>query len=182
MSQKSKHASKYLHKGNPDPKAVERHFIVRAVVVIVLLHGVALGFMGIAYLIDQNSRYDARREQDRIARLQMRIEPVAEVITDMAALEAVPAAKAAAAAARKAMSGDEVVAQVCAACHDSGLAGAPRSDDAAAWQARLRAAGGMDALVQSAIRGKNAMPPRGGRADLSDREIEAAVERMAPGA
>jgi cytochrome c5 len=41
-----------------------------------------------------------------------------------------------------------------------------------------RAQKGEDVLVHSAVNGLNAMPPRGGRADLSDEQIRAAVEFM----
>jgi cytochrome c5 len=37
---------------------------------------------------------------------------------------------------------------------------------------------GMDALMQAALNGLNAMPARGGRPDLSDEQIQAVVEFM----
>ena len=63
---------------------------------------------------------------------------------------------------------------VCGACHNTGAAGAPKVDDKAAWSPRV--AQGKDALYKSAIGGKNAMPPKGGAADLSDAEIKATVD------
>jgi cytochrome c5 len=73
-------------------------------------------------------------------------------------------------------SGEEVYKAVCAGCHAAGLAGAPKFGDAAAWGPRIQP--GFEALVQSAIKGKNAMPPRGG-SDYSDVEIARAVAYMA---
>ena len=67
---------------------------------------------------------------------------------------------------------------VCMVCHTSGLAGAPKLE-AADWTERM--AVGVDGLVTSAINGKGAMPPRGGRADLSDEQIKATVEFMLEG-
>ena len=64
--------------------------------------------------------------------------------------------------------------QACFACHDTGAAGSPKIGDKAAWSARI--ATGNDALYASAINGKGAMPPKGGRADLSDDAIKAAVD------
>jgi cytochrome c5 len=64
----------------------------------------------------------------------------------------------------------------CAACHATGAAGAPKVGDKAAWAPRI--ATGMEALVNSAIHGKNAMPAKGGRADLTDAQIKSAVEFM----
>ena len=64
----------------------------------------------------------------------------------------------------------------CMACHATGAAGAPKTGDKAAWTARI--AQGMDMLVKHAIDGKGAMPPKGGRADLTDAQIKSAVEYM----
>jgi cytochrome c5 len=74
-------------------------------------------------------------------------------------------------------SGEEVVKAVCGACHTTGAAGAPKTGDKGAWSPRL--ALGLDGLTASAIKGKNAMPPRGGVPDLSDFEIARAIVVMA---
>ncbi len=66
-------------------------------------------------------------------------------------------------------------AQACAACHTAGIAGAPKVGDKAAWAPRLAA--GVDGLTASAIKGKNAMPPRGG-SSASDADIKAVVAYM----
>lgn len=63
----------------------------------------------------------------------------------------------------------------CLACHSSGVAGAPKVGDAAAWQARM--ANGIDGLTEVAIAGKGAMPPNGGSA-YSAEQIRAVVEYM----
>ncbi|MGZ5187447.1 MAG: c-type cytochrome, partial [Caldimonas sp.] len=67
-------------------------------------------------------------------------------------------------------------AQICSACHAQGVAGAPKFGDKAAWAPRV--AQGIDALTASAIKGKNAMPPKGG-STASDAEIKAVVTYMA---
>jgi cytochrome c5 len=72
--------------------------------------------------------------------------------------------------------GAAVYNAVCMACHASGVAGAPKTGDKAAWAPRL--ATGNAALLKTATNGKGAMPPRGGAADLSDAELKAAVEYM----
>jgi cytochrome c5 len=73
-------------------------------------------------------------------------------------------------------SGSTVYAAICAACHDSGAAGAPRMDDAGAWEDRL-AERGIDGLHQSVINGRGAMPARGGGGDgYSDDELRSSVE------
>ncbi len=68
-----------------------------------------------------------------------------------------------------------VDAGVCAGCHLSGVAGAPKSDDTAEWA--KRAEQGYAALAQTVAKGKGAMPPRGG-SDLTDDELLVAVEYM----
>ena len=61
------------------------------------------------------------------------------------------------------------------ACHASGVAGAPKFGDKAAWAPRIQT--GLDALTTSAIKGKGAMPPKGGTA-APDAEIKAVVAYM----
>ena len=71
--------------------------------------------------------------------------------------------------------GEQVYTAQCAACHASGAANAPKFGDEAAWAPRL--ALGVDGLTASVIKGKGAMPPKGG-SGASDAEIKAAVEFM----
>ena len=70
-------------------------------------------------------------------------------------------------------SGEQVYKAICAACHDSGAANAPKMGDKAAWAPRIKVGG--DELIKSAIKGKNAMPPKGGNPDLDDVEVGRAV-------
>jgi cytochrome c5 len=70
--------------------------------------------------------------------------------------------------------GKPVYDKVCAVCHAAGVAGAPKPGDKAAWAPRLQQ--GMDALVQSVVKGKGAMPPKAGNPALTDAEIRAAVD------
>jgi len=89
---------------------------------------------------------------------------------------AAPMQQAAAPAAGGKADGKGVYDKVCFACHVQSVAGSPKLGDKAAWAPRLQA--GTDALVQSVIKGKNAMPPKGGNPSLSDAEIRAAVDFM----
>lgn len=70
--------------------------------------------------------------------------------------------------------GQQIYRQACAFCHDKGVAGAPKTGDAAAWSPRL--AQGMDTLHAVALRGKGAMPAKGGNPSLSDADVRAAVD------
>jgi cytochrome c5 len=97
--------------------------------------------------------------------------PAAEPATAAVAAVAQPAA--AEAASLDLGKGEEVYQAACFACHMTGAAGAPKLGDVAAWAPRI--AQGSETLLHSAIHGKGAMPPKGGRLDLSDADITAAV-------
>ena len=73
-------------------------------------------------------------------------------------------------------SGEEVFKAQCGTCHTAGLLGAPKFGDKAAWAPRIGA--GYDALLQSALKGKNNMTPQGGGA-FSDYEVGRALVYMA---
>ena len=90
-------------------------------------------------------------------------------------IPAVAVVAAAAPAAAKADAAPALYAQACAVCHASGVANAPKLGDKVAWAPRL--AGGVDGLTASAIKGKGAMPPKGGAA-ASDADIKAVVAYM----
>ena len=72
--------------------------------------------------------------------------------------------------------GEALYKQACVACHAAGVAGSPKFGDKAAWAPRI--ATGVEMMTASVIKGKGAMPPKGG-ASASDGEIRAAVEYMA---
>lgn len=64
----------------------------------------------------------------------------------------------------------------CAACHNAGVANAPKSDDAAAWNTRMEK--GMDAVMANVINGINAMPAKGLCFNCTDDDLKAVVEFM----
>ena len=72
--------------------------------------------------------------------------------------------------------GEQVYQGQCSACHATGLAGAPKFGDAAAWAPRVKT--GYDALLGSALKGKGAMAAQGG-GEFSDFEVGRAVVYMA---
>ena len=92
-----------------------------------------------------------------------------------AAPMATPAPAAPASATVVAGAGEALYKQACAVCHVAGVAGAPKFADKAAWAPRL--ALGVDGLTASVIKGKGAMPPKGGSA-ASDADIKSAVTYM----
>lgn len=81
-------------------------------------------------------------------------------------------------AAAAAASGEQTYKSACAVCHDAGVGGAPKLGDKAAWAPRAKQ--GKDALYAVGLKGKpgTAMMAKGGRADLSDADVKAAVDHM----
>ncbi|HLU76661.1 MAG TPA: c-type cytochrome [Burkholderiales bacterium] len=110
-----------------------------------------------------------------------RIKPVADVVlsgsaeatAEQTAAAAAPAASGAQAAAGP-VSGEAVFNQACAACHGTGVMGAPKIGDAAQWGGRISK--GKDGLYASALNGMGLMPPRGGNLALTDEQVKAAVD------
>lgn len=77
---------------------------------------------------------------------------------------------------RSLQTGEAVYAAACSACHAAGIAGAPRTGDAAAWAPRIKQ--GFDLLVKHAVEGFKAMPPKGGNSNLDSIEVARAVAFM----
>lgn len=78
------------------------------------------------------------------------------------------------------VTGERIFKQVCHACHGMGVAGAPKLGDRAQWEKRIGQ--GPEKLLRNAIQGfsgnHGTMPPRGGKPDLTDAEVKAAVDYM----
>ena len=78
--------------------------------------------------------------------------------------------------AKSLQTGEAVYAAACSACHAAGIAGAPRTGDAAAWAPRIRQ--GYNLLVKHAVEGFKAMPAKGGNPNLDSIEVARAVAFM----
>ena len=94
--------------------------------------------------------------------------PTVAVAPVIAAAPATPAAPS--------IDGKKVYDSACFACHASGVAGSPKLGDKAAWAPRI--ATGMEALYTTSLKGKGAMPPKGGNMALADDKVKAAVDYM----
>jgi len=97
---------------------------------------------------------------------ELRIQPLARVEMQKAVVKS----------DGKPRDGVTIYNSICKACHEAGVAGAPKTGDKSAWAPRL--ATGNAALLKSATNGKNAMPARGGATDLTDSELKSAVEYL----
>ncbi len=108
-----------------------------------------------------------------------RIKPVAQVNVASAETQREPV-KNTAAAPPASRTGQQVYQTTCVACHDAGIAGAPKLGDKGQWAKHL--AKGLDTLYASALNGvqgaTGAMPPKGGNPALSNAEVRAAVDYM----
>lgn len=128
-------------------------FVVPVIIIILLVNFVAMG--------SKPAAGTSALDEESVAR---RIAPVARIVLKDASAPAVL------------KSGEEVYKAQCSACHVTGAVGAPKVGDAAAWAPRIKT--GYDALLNSALKGKNAMTPQGG-GEHSDLEIGRAVVYMA---
>jgi len=72
--------------------------------------------------------------------------------------------------------GEKTYKKTCKMCHGSGIMGAPKLGDKAAWADRI--AKGMDTLQDNAINGFGKMKPKGGKKSLSDEDVKEAVAYM----
>lgn len=156
----------------------DKQFTTQFMAVLVTLVGITIAILVVAnFLYSGDSGAMDENEQKRVAE---RIKPVGEVyVGNVPAAENTPAPAAATPAATVAaadVNGEAVYQQVCAACHAAGVLNAPKPGDTAAWEPRL--AKGMDVMYASAINGIGAMPAKGGRADMSDAAIKAAVDYL----
>ena len=122
----------------------------------------------------EKAEEEVKEEAQKPAPAMQKPAEMAEKAAEPAVAETVAKVEAAPEAA--AIDAQKLYMQACMACHLAGVAEAPKLTDKAAWAPRI--ATGIDALVQSAINGKNAMPPKGGRMDFSDEQIRAVVEYM----
>jgi len=177
-------ANERLRSGNTLSNEESKHdqqFFDRFILIIGLLMGVAVflfviaRWIGVAELTANNQNDPAYQEA-----VEERIKPVARVaiagedfVDEAAEVIEVEAVK-------EVMTGPQVYNAVCASCHGAGIAGAPKTGDAAAWSARVAA--GRDTLNSNALNGFQGaagfMPPKGGRTDLSDAEIIDTVQYM----
>jgi len=153
-------------------------FIRNISVVIVLL---VLFTFSIAFLArDVGDKGGEDYNPSRMATTEERIRPVASVYTGEEGAAAIEAAAVTSVSEMKvafdgSLDAEMIYSNVCSACHATGAAGAPIPGSPVMVE---RAAKGADALTQNAVNGLNAMPPRGGRADLSDEQVRAVVEYM----
>ena len=154
----------------------DKSFIKSMSIILIIL--VVFTIVIIFMARDIGFKDDEGNNASRQSTTEERIRPVAGAYTGedgAAAIQQAAAAPAQTSASNEPVSTEQLYTSVCSACHAAGLVGAPRPGSPEMAQ---RTEKGMDVLMQSALNGLNAMPARGGRADLSDEQIQAIVEYM----
>ena len=158
--------------------------------VLGILIGVAVALFLLVRMIaiDTQGQY-VLEDADVIAEIDRRIEPVGMVAIagseELASLQAAAAATPVTMPAQveAPLTGAQVYNEACILCHAApGVGGAPVTGDADAWAARV--AQGRDVLIEHALNpagfqgSAGFMPYKGGRVDLSDEEVVAAIDYM----
>ncbi|SCK09678.1 cytochrome c5 family protein [Vogesella sp. LIG4] len=132
--------------------------------IVGILLGVVVLVVATIYLLAKlaTSGFDVNAEVMTKEAVAARLKPVGESV----ASDAPPGMK----------TGEQVFKAICITCHGAGLAGSPKFGDAGAWGPRV--AKGWEMLTDHALHGFNAMPAKGGAADLTDDEVKRAVAYM----
>jgi cytochrome c5 len=162
------------------------------IAVVVASFVVPIALISIFAHIVTSGTHTAKDDQELSdAAIAKRLKPVGELVVDPnqpapapaapVTVAAAPAPAVAGKAAPAAAGGDSAKGKsifdgTCTACHSTGAAGAPKIGDKAAWAPRLKE--GMPAVYGIAMKGKGAMPPKGGNAGLSEADVKAAVDYM----
>jgi cytochrome c5 len=141
----------------------DTHFFNSFSLVLGVLIVFAIVLFGVARSIGANNQGEqVLLEPLHLKAVQENTAPFAHVAIagkDNSAL-AIVTAPAAGAAADVPTTGEQAFTKVCSACHATGVNGAPKIGDHAAWGPRI--AQGKETLYKDAIAGKGNMPPKGG--------------------
>jgi cytochrome c5 len=158
----------------------DRHFFDLFMLIIAALVGITFFIFILARIIGGVTQgayilEDGPYQEEVLANIR----PIGQVTLDgEATAEAVAVAEAV--PVKEVLSGPQVYNQACLACHGAGIGGAPKTGDSAIWGPRI--AQGKTVLTDHVINGYQGaagyMPPKGGRIDLSDDEIIAAMNYL----
>jgi cytochrome c5 len=154
----------------------DTHFFNSFSMVLGILILFAIILFGVARSIGADTQAkDVLLDPLHLKDVQENIAPFAHVAIAGKDNSALAIVTAPAAAADVPATGELAFNKVCAACHATGVNGAPKVGDHAAWGPRL--AQGKETLYKDAIAGKGAMPPKGGTT-WPDATIRLAVDYM----
>ena len=145
-------------------RSSDTHFFNSFSLVLGILILFAIILFGVARSIGADTQGQAvQLEPLHLQDVRANIAPLAHVAIagkDNSALAIVTAPAGGASAADVPTTGEQAFTKVCSACHATGVNGAPKMGDHAAWGPRI--ALGNETLYKDAIAGKGNMPPKGG--------------------
>lgn len=146
---------------------------------LALISGLSLAIVSVVALADHNSQESLEQRLSAAGSLNIMTTEEAAAAAAQAQEEAATTTESVQVAAGSA-DGESVYNTACAACHNAGIAGAPKLGDPDGWAPRITQ--GMDTLIEHAIQGyqgeAGVMPAKGGNPSLSDEEVSAAVQFM----
>jgi cytochrome c5 len=166
--------------------ARDRRFLDLVSVVIGGLVGLAVGIYVLAnYVGGRATEREDSSDAEYQRQVEERIAPIGKVAiagrdNSAFAIAAAHGAPAATPAGTVQLSGEETYRTTCSACHATGLAGAPKFGDKAAWAPRIsQGAALLRTHALAGVTGKTGvMPAKGGRPDLADQSVTSAVDYM----
>ena len=143
-------------------------FFIGSIVIFIIIFG---AIKIILATMQEKAKHVVTAESMASEDIVDRIKPIGEVYVGEA-----PVVTTEAEAQQVSAGGEQIVNQVCALCHQSGMMDAPKLGHKGDWAPRIKK--GTETLYANAINGLNMMPARGGRPDLSDDDVKAAVDHM----
>jgi len=157
----------------------KKKYVVHTAVISIFFMGVSLfAYLLISHHLSMSNEVIHSRDgllSNGLSVLE-RIKPVGKLVMELPAEIAVT--NPSISTGKLSRDGAQVFNQSCAACHSSGIAGAPKLGDQVQWKTRL--AKGTQVLYVNALNGISSstgvMPAKGGNASLSDTEVKAAVD------
>jgi cytochrome c5 len=154
----------------------DTHFFNSFSLVLGILIVFAIILFGVARSIGADTQGQAvLLDPLHVKDVQQNIAPFARVAVAGKDNSALTIAAAPAAASDVPATGEQAFTKVCSACHSTGVNGAPKIGDHAAWGPRI--AQGKETLYKDAINGKGNMPPKGGTS-WPDATIRMTVDYM----
>ena len=142
-------------------EASDTHFFNSFSLVLGILIVFAIILFGVARSIGADTQGQAVLQEGlRLKEVQKNIAPFSHVAIAGKDNSALAVVTAPATAADMPTTGEQAFTKVCSACHSTGVNGAPKIGDHAAWGPRI--AQGKETLYKDAIGGKGSMPPKGG--------------------
>ncbi len=164
-----------------DSTTHDKHFYDSFMLVLGILICVAAMLIFVARMVAGQAQHQIVQDDAMVRQATAeRLAPVGRVAVSGQDNSALAPPKETRVAAVQDLSGEQVFTMACSACHGTGVAGAPKYSDKAAWSPRI--AQGMATLYSHALKGfqgkSGVMPTKGGRPDLSDKSITNAVDYM----